>query len=143
MNTAADLAEILNTCVKGNDSIVNIGFNLKVKRAYYGMVHERRPHEGWEQHWIRRAILQHSANIVSENGLKYEHMARHGGAASWLFLPYISCWQVIDRHCQASGPGAEKYWPLSQFTEQYATSEFSLQVGTDGRTSPCDCGFGE
>ena len=25
-------------------------------------------------------------------------MARHGGAASWLFLPYISCGQVIPRH---------------------------------------------
>ena len=25
-------------------------------------------------------------------------MARRGGAASWLFLPYISCGQVVPRH---------------------------------------------
>ena len=25
-------------------------------------------------------------------------MARHDGAASWLFLPYVSCGQVIPRH---------------------------------------------
>ena len=49
-----------------------------------------------EEHW--RAALQHSAIIASENELQYEYMARYGGATSWLFLPYISCGQVIDRH---------------------------------------------
>ena len=56
------------------------------------MVHERRPYERWEEHW--RAVLQHSAGIASET----EYMARHGGAALWLFLPYIPCGQVTDRH---------------------------------------------
>ena len=37
VNTAVDLAEILNTCMTKNDSIACIGFNLKVKRAYYGI----------------------------------------------------------------------------------------------------------
>ena len=41
---------------------------------------------------------QHFANLASEIELKYAFMARHGGAASWLFLPYISCGQVIPRH---------------------------------------------
>ena len=81
--------KILFACMERNDSIAYIGFNLKVKRAYYGMVHERRPHERWEEHW--RAVLKHSASIASETERKYEYMARHGGAASWLFLPYISC----------------------------------------------------
>ena len=62
------------------------------------MVHERAPHERWQEHW--RAVLQHSAGLASEIERKYEFMARHGGAASWLFLPYnvISCGQVISRH---------------------------------------------
>ena len=42
--------------------------------------------------------MQHSANLASEVEVKYTFMARHGGAASWLFLPYISCGQVIPRH---------------------------------------------
>ena len=51
-----------------------------------------------EEHW--RAILQHSANIVSESELKYEYMAFYGGAVAWLFLPCIPCGQgqVIDCH---------------------------------------------
>ena len=77
-------------------SIVYIGFNLQVKRAYYGMVHERSPHERWQEHW--RAVMQHSAGIASEKEMKYTFMASHGGAASWLFLPYISCGQVIPLH---------------------------------------------
>ena len=87
VDTAVDLAQVLNTCMGKNESIVHIGFNLNVKRAYYGMVHERRPHERWEGHW--RATLQHSAHIVSETELKYEYMARRGGTAIWFFLPYI------------------------------------------------------
>ena len=79
-----------------NDSIVYIGFNLQVKRAYYGMVHERAPDERWQEHW--RAVMQHSAGFASETKRNFECMARHGGAASWLFLPYISCGQVIPRH---------------------------------------------
>ena len=86
--TAVDLANILIVCMKRNGSMVYIGFNLKVKRADYGMVHERRPHERWEEHW--RAVLQHSAGIASETERRYEYMTRHGGAASWLYLPYIS-----------------------------------------------------
>ena len=96
VNTAVGLAEILNTCMKRNDSIVYIGFNLKVKRAYCGMVHERRPHERLEEHW--RPVLQHSASIMSENELKCEYMARHRGTASWRFPLYTSCMQVIDWH---------------------------------------------
>ena len=42
--------------------------------------------------------MQHSAGLASEMERKYESMARHGGAASWLFLPYISCGQVIPCH---------------------------------------------
>ena len=42
--------------------------------------------------------MQHSANLASEVEMKYAFMARHGGAASWLFLTYISCGQVIPRH---------------------------------------------
>ena len=41
---AVDLANTLIACMERNDSVVYIGFNLKVKRAYYGipyMVHER------------------------------------------------------------------------------------------------------
>ena len=57
--------------------------------------HERTPHdrERWQEHW--RAVLQHTSGLASEIERKYEYMARHGGAASWLFLPYISCGQVI------------------------------------------------
>ena len=44
VDTADDLAHTLNTRMQ-IDSIVCIGFNLKVRRAYYGMVHERRPHK--------------------------------------------------------------------------------------------------
>ena len=47
---------------------------LKVKRAY-GMVHEKQPHTRWEEHW--RAVLQHSASIVSENGLKCFNASRN------------------------------------------------------------------
>lgn len=36
--------------------------------------------------------------IASETERKCVYMARHGGAASWFFLPYISCGHVIDRH---------------------------------------------
>ena len=43
-------------------------------------------------------MLQHSANISSETERKDEYMARHGGTESWLFLSYISCGQVLDRH---------------------------------------------
>jgi hypothetical protein len=96
VDTAVDLASSLSVCMTRNDSIVYIGFNLQVKRAYYGMVHERSPHERWQEHW--RAVMQHSANLASETERKYAFMARHGGAASWLFLPYISCGQVIPRH---------------------------------------------
>ena len=100
MDTAVDLADALIICMKINDSIIYIGLNLQVKRAYYGMVHERTPHERWQEHW--RAVLQHSAGLASEIERKYEYMARHGGAASWadswLFLSYISCGQVIPRH---------------------------------------------
>ena len=47
VDTAVDLASALSVCMPRNDSIVYIGFNLQVKRAYYGMVHERSPHERW------------------------------------------------------------------------------------------------
>ena len=98
-DTAVDLARILNTCMDRNDSIVYSGFNLNVKRAYSGMVHDRRPHKRWEEHWRATLYtLQHSAHIASEKELRYEYMACHGGAASWFFLPYISYGQVIDRH---------------------------------------------
>ena len=79
VDTAVDLAQVLNICMERNESIVYIGFNLNVKRAYYGMVHERRPHEQWEEHW--RATLQHSAHIANETELQCEYMAHHGGAA--------------------------------------------------------------
>ena len=82
--------------MKRHDLIVYIGLSLKVKRAYYGMVHKRPPHKRWHEHW--RAVLQHSAGITSETERKYEYMARHGGAASWLFLPYMSCGQLTCRH---------------------------------------------
>ena len=45
VDTAVDLASALLVCMTRNDSVVYIGFNLQVKRAYYGMVHERLPHE--------------------------------------------------------------------------------------------------
>ena len=64
--------------------IILVSISNYVKRAYYGMVHERRPHGRWEEHW--RATLQHSAHIASETELNYEYMARHGGAAGWFFL---------------------------------------------------------
>ena len=96
MDTAVDLAAVLIACMKRNDSVIYIGFNLQVKRAYccmvYGMVHEMTPHERWQEHW--RAVLQHPAGIASEIEQKYEYMARHGGAASWLFLPYIINYHV-------------------------------------------------
>ena len=41
VETAVDLAGTMAACMKRYDSIVYIGFNLQVKRAYYGMVHER------------------------------------------------------------------------------------------------------
>ena len=71
---AVDLANILIACMQINDAIVCIAFNLKVKRAYHGMVRERRPHEQWEDlgHWRPRAVLQHSAGIASETARKYE-----------------------------------------------------------------------
>ena len=80
MDTAVDLAAVLIACMKRNDSVIYIGFNLQVKRACYGMVHKRTPHERWQEHW--RAVLQHTAGIASEIEQKYEYMARHGGAAS-------------------------------------------------------------
>ena len=42
--------------------------------------------------------MQHSAGLASEVEMKCTFVACHGGAASWLFLPYISCGQVIPRH---------------------------------------------
>ena len=121
--------------MKRNDSIVYIGFDFNVKRAYYGMVHARRPHEQSEEH--RRATLRHSAHIASEIEMKYEYMARHGGAASWFFLPYIilSCRQVIDRHRLQSESGAENDFPTLECTEQDAASQFSVQACTESRTS--------
>ena len=140
MDTAVDLANVLITCMKRNDSIVYIGFNLKVKRAYYGMVHERPPHERWQEHW--RAVLQHSAGIVRETEREYEYMARHGGAASWLFLSYISCGQVIDRHrLQNLEQKIIGLYPNS-LSEQNATFRFSLQGCADKRTRYCVCGCG-
>ena len=96
MDTAAYSADTLAACMKRNDSIIYIGFNLQVKRAYYGMVHERTPHERRQEHW--RAVLQHTAGLASGTERKFEYMACHGGAASWLFLPYISYGQVIPHH---------------------------------------------
>ena len=61
--------------------------DLKYSYLLY-MVHERQPHERCEKHW--RDVLHHSAGIANETERNYEYMARHGGAASWLFLPYIS-----------------------------------------------------
>ena len=46
-----DLASALLVCMTRNYPIVYIGFTLQVKRAYYGMVHERAPHERWQEHW--------------------------------------------------------------------------------------------
>ena len=92
VDTAVDLASALLVCLTRNDSIVHI----QVKRAYYGMVHERTPHERWQEH--RRAVMQHSANLTSDNEQTCAFVARHGGAASWLFLPHISCGQVIPCH---------------------------------------------
>ena len=82
--------------MKRKGSVVGIGFHLKGKQAYYGMVHERAPHGRWQVHW--RAVLQHSSGLASEMERKYEYMARQGTAASCLFLPYISRGQVIPRH---------------------------------------------
>ena len=42
--------------------------------------------------------MQHGAGIASEKEMKYTFMASHGGAASWFFLPYISCGQVMPLH---------------------------------------------
>ena len=39
VDTAVDLADTLIACMERNDSIIYIGYNLQVKRAYYGMVH--------------------------------------------------------------------------------------------------------
>ena len=94
--TAVELASVLTACMEENNSIVYIGFSLQTKRAYYGMVHERSPHERWQEHW--RAVMQHGAGIATEAEKKYTYMASHGGAASWFFLPYISCGQVMPLH---------------------------------------------
>ena len=49
-------------------------------------------------HWS--ADLSHMQSWLTDADTLWvgEYMARHGGAASWLFLPYISCGQVIPRH---------------------------------------------
>ena len=82
---AVDLADTLIACMKRNDSIVYIGYYLQVKRAYYGMVHERAPHKPWQEHW--RAVLQHSAGLASEIERTYEYMAAHPGAEGHMHLP--------------------------------------------------------
>ena len=72
-----------------DDSIVYVGFSFGVKRPYYGMVHNREPHQRWQKHW--RAILQHGSGMATEKGLSYSHMSQNGSAARWHFVPYISC----------------------------------------------------
>ena len=41
VDTAVDVAQVLNTCTERNQCIVYIDLSLNVKRAYYGMVHEK------------------------------------------------------------------------------------------------------
>ena len=52
-----------------------------MKRTYYGMVHERTPHERRQEHW--RAVLQHTAGLASETDRRYEYskhsVIRKGG----------------------------------------------------------------
>jgi hypothetical protein len=76
-----------------DDSIVYVGFSFTSKRPYYGMVHNRAPHQRCQEHW--RAILQHGSGMAVEKEQKYMFMSQHGGAAKWHFLPYITCGQVI------------------------------------------------
>ena len=71
------------------------------------MVHERAPHERWQEHG--RAVMQHSAGLASEIEQQYAFMTRHGGAASWLFLHIV--W-AGDTSPQAAEPGAEDHRPI-------------------------------
>ena len=76
-----------------DDSIVHVGFSFRTKRPYYGLVHNRKPQERWQEHW--RAILQHGSGMATEREQKYSYMSHNGAAAKWYFLPYITCGQVI------------------------------------------------
>ena len=93
VETAVDLSCALRACMEKDDSIVYCGFSFTSKRPYYGMVHNRAPHQRWQEHW--RAILQHGSGMAIEKEQKYMFMSQHGGAAKWHFLPYITCGQVI------------------------------------------------
>ena len=48
--SAVDPASALLICMQRSGSIA-IGFTLQVKRACYGMVHDRAPHERRQAHW--------------------------------------------------------------------------------------------
>ena len=51
-------------CMEKDDPIVRVGFNVGVKRPYYGMVHNREPHQRWQEHL--RATIQHGSGMATE-----------------------------------------------------------------------------
>ena len=43
VETAVDLSCALRACMEKDDSVVYVGFSFRVKRPYYGLVHNRAP----------------------------------------------------------------------------------------------------
>ena len=68
VETAVNLSCEIRACMEKDDSIVYVGFSFGVKRHYYGMVHNREPHQRWQEHW--RAILKHGSGMATEKELK-------------------------------------------------------------------------
>ena len=64
VETAVDLSCAIRTCMEKDDSIVYVGFNFGVRRPYCGMLHNRKPHQRWQEHW--RATIQHGSGMATE-----------------------------------------------------------------------------
>ena len=76
VETAVDLSCGIRACMEKDDSIVYVGFNICVKRPYYGMVHSRGAYQRCQEHC--RVILQHGAGIATEKELKCSYMSKTG-----------------------------------------------------------------
>ena len=81
-----------------DDSIVYVGFSFRTKRPFYGLVHNRKPQQRWQERG--RAILQHGSGMSTEREQTYSYMAHNGGAAK-VALPTLHYLWTGDSNFEA------------------------------------------
>ena len=94
VDTAEELAVKLRVCMDRDDSIIYVGFSVRSKRPYYGLVEACAPHGRWVEHW--RSTRQNQAGLTTTRNEKYAYMAANGGIGPCFFLPYTSCGRQIE-----------------------------------------------